>query len=539
MKSVDIGNSWKHEIALVLCYAIACILVDPQGEFPLNDGWAYAKSLFELHTNDCLVITEWQTIPMVPQMLVGYVLIVVNGAFSFFILRLSSILIVGVLIPVLYRKLNSLIDDKTTRFWICILLFFNPLVFQHSLMFMPDSVQMTLGLMAFLSFNKFYKTAEKAQFWWAIFWLIVATSVRQSSIVVGIAFIIVQLFSIKSVKEKLMQSGIVLGACVIPLIVLSNTNYLLDVEFESYNYQMGNVMSQVFSLDWNVYLLAMYYLFNAVIALGLFAIPLAISSFRSILPRTLFYIILLSLIVITIKTILTNNPLPFSGNVVNPEGLGPHIMTGAISYEKPMGLVGKVLWFLLNWISLTGLGLALIKLKKMIAGGIRQFVGNHYQLAFCVIILVIYTIPVSLSYFSDRYLIFIVPYALIIACILFETRSVKEVKTLIVVSAVIAVLLVSDYFSIQRTRWQALDYLTNDLKIDAKQIDGGFEFNAWYLFDFDKYLANTSDRWWWIEGDKYIVTTVKVNEYVTLKEFNESRFLGLIHNTVYILKRIE
>ena len=41
-----------------------------------------------------------------------------------------------------------------------------------------------------------------------------------------------------------------------------------------------------------------------------------------------------------------------------------------------------------------------------------------------------------------------------------------------------------DYLSWNRVRWQALHNLMQEPQISPNDIDGGFEFNGWYLYDY-------------------------------------------------------
>jgi len=54
---------------------------------------------------------------------------------------------------------------------------------------------------------------------------------------------------------------------------------------------------------------------------------------------------------------------------------------------------------------------------------------------------------------------------------------------MIVVSTGLAVALTHDYFTWNRARWSAARQLMAEEKVEAWDIDCGYEFNGWYTYD--------------------------------------------------------
>jgi hypothetical protein len=144
--------------------------------------------------------------------------------------------------------------------------------------------------------------------------------------------------------------------------------------------------------------------------------------------------------------------------------------------------------------------------------------------------------------FFDRYMIPLAFSVIIITGILLGEISRKKLLVGIGITTgfmIVSALLMSDYMNWQRTRWQALDYLTDDLKIEKNQIDGGFEFNAWHQiaqmspFNFDK----REKSWWWVDEDNYLIASGDFIGYHKFKAFPCERWISSSTDTLFILEK--
>jgi hypothetical protein len=82
---------------LTLVWLVIVFLVNPVGDFPLNDDWAYAKAVQSLLRGD-LQLTDWAPASQIAQIAWGALFCLPFG-FSFTALRLSTLVLgwVGVL----------------------------------------------------------------------------------------------------------------------------------------------------------------------------------------------------------------------------------------------------------------------------------------------------------------------------------------------------------------------------------------------------------------------------------------------------------
>src|SRR5216684_2548164 len=120
--------------------------------------------------------------------------------------------------------------------------------------------------------------------------------------------------------------------------------------------------------------------------------------------------------------------------------------------------------------------------------------------------------------------------------------SVPAVVTL-ALCGVFSVAGTHDYLSWNRVRWQALNNLMQEQHVSPKQMDGGVEFNAWYLYsrsypnpllsvdiDWNKKPESMERKpaptksWWWVASDDYVVTFGPVPGFTELKCYQFQRW---------------
>jgi hypothetical protein len=111
----------------------------------------------------------------------------------------------------------------------------------------------------------------------------------------------------------------------------------------------------------------------------------------------------------------------------------------------------------------------------------------------------------------------------------------------IFIIGVLSVCAAHDYLSWNRTRWEALRYLMHEKHVPPAMIDGGFEFNGWYLYreDYQKSKEDSAKSWYWVEGDTYAVALGKAPGYRVVRQYYYNRWLSLDRGSVYILEKQE
>jgi len=162
----------------------------------------------------------------------------------------------------------------------------------------------------------------------------------------------------------------------------------------------------------------------------------------------------------------------------------------------------------------------------------------------------IYLVPVSILTLADmafdRYVLCLVPLAIVILFLLVSDVGPAKAGTLARPSAVASLILYGafsiagthDYLCWNRARWQALNNLTTEQRIRPGDIDGGFEFNGWYLYE-PNYRAIPGKSWWWVVRDNFMITFGPVPGFTEMKRYHFRRWLPPGEGSILILRKTQ
>ena len=130
-------KTFNHLLLIALSYVILILLVNPAGDFPVNDDWAYARSVLSLVEDGEFHLLDWGAMTLITQVLWGSLWIKLFG-FSFEVLRFSTIFLGFIALAGCYFIILCL-GKKT---WIAttgtLVLMVNPLFLVLSNSFMTD-----------------------------------------------------------------------------------------------------------------------------------------------------------------------------------------------------------------------------------------------------------------------------------------------------------------------------------------------------------------------------------------------------------------
>jgi hypothetical protein len=82
----------RYQIGLLLFWVLLILIINPIGDFPLNDDWCYGKSVKTLYEEGYLKLYNWGEMTLVGHVFYGYLFTKVFG-FSFTVLRCSTLLL--------------------------------------------------------------------------------------------------------------------------------------------------------------------------------------------------------------------------------------------------------------------------------------------------------------------------------------------------------------------------------------------------------------------------------------------------------------
>jgi hypothetical protein len=528
----------------LLLFLAAEVLINPLGNFPLNDDWTYAKEILNFNNSGKIKFSDWHsTINLVP-FFCGILLTKIFG-FSFTLLRFFNIflMICSVLAFDRIQKCFKISGQK--RLLGCLLFLFNPLTLSLCNTFMPDMAVLFFSLLSFLFVIRYMISENKLFYILFVIASITASFCRQTAVIIPLVFSISWIIYYPKSIQNTVKAILPFILNLLLLATFQRIAIAENILGSMYNYQFYNIISALFHPSIEGLKHFLYYFTTSTLSLGIFILPLTASAFRSFFKwfrsaNIIYSALFTSYFFMLISRIaLTGNFFPFAGNILYHIGIGPVIMSGFDSQASIMlSPFWKITWLL---ISLAG-GLSFCVFAKIVFTRLKSVLPlysiNSFALTMLVLLVIFYLFPICLNYANDRYLLFLLPFCILIFFISCEIEIKKLLFYLLLIPVTIfSVLATHDYMSINSARWQAGNYLTEDLKISSDHINGGFEFNGWYTHGMGAYDPSHKGTWWWVVDDTYTISPVIKDGCYKERAIPFSRWLHLDHEMMYVLKK--
>lgn len=493
MKLLNLIIKNKDEICLSLLWLFIIIIVNPVGDFPLNDDWCYAKSVKTLMEDGYLKLYNWGEMTLVAHVYWGY-FFTSFFSFSFTVLRWSTLLLGGASIIGIYRLCKEM---KTSR-WIgiiCALLcMVNPIFMGLSFSFMTDVPFYCITIWTFYFFIKALHTNDWLFLILAILFCCWAFLIRQIALVFPLAWMFSVLLTQKRTKTIVLKS-------LIPIFILAilyfGYTYVMKSEGilqERYNNKLYLLFSMIKEITVKRLINIFGYFFLSIAYIGFLLAPIHLFHLNKINYRKLRIWIVLFVLLITVILIYTGKAIPSLDNIWIDFGIGPTTLSDFSGNftETPSPNAPKILWWFITLIGVLSSVVLLFKFKDIFQKFInRSKIDNSAVFSF--LYFAIYATPFLIVGFYDRYLLALLPAVIIILCVQYNkepSRHFKRFSLLFVfVMGTFSVCATHDYLSWNRTRWEVISQL-KESGVRLDYIGGGVEYSTWYFF------SEEDDRWW-------------------------------------------
>jgi 4-amino-4-deoxy-L-arabinose transferase-like glycosyltransferase len=552
-----VNNDTKNLFLIIAIWVIMVIAVNPAGDFPLNDDWAYGYSVKVLLEQGDLNFSGWTATNLVAQVFWGALFSLPFG-FSFTALRFSTLFlgIIGVLAAYgLFREVES---PPQLALLGALLIAVNPIYFWLSNTFMNDVPFAVIATVSLYLLLRGLKKDSPTEIVIGLIFAGIAILTRQVGLAIPMVFSCAFL-----IKEKFSWRNLVIAA--IPIMF----GFGLQIGFQTWLHltsriplkfgnQIDTMMTEIshgpHNVIYNYFTITLFTL----VYLGLFLFPILLLLFFTRLQQLSIWnrILSLSTVVIISSAIMATlsfdyGLMPLRGNILVDFGLGPVILKNS----RPI-LAPRLFWVILTAVGSVGAILILqylfLALKQIINSCLRpEIATKRWIMIFVIAAITISYLPLGFLGlgpfgFYDRYLIFFLP--LLLMLILISTTNLshwqQNHKWISIASAMLicygafTVAGTHDSLTWNRLRWQTLHTLMEEKEISPHQIDGGFEFNGWYLYD-DKYEYDPTfeKSWYWVDGDDYVVSFNSLVGYKELERYPFSRWLPWGQESILVLRR--
>lgn len=546
-------------LALSCIWIVMALLVNPVGNFPLNDDCVYGRTVHHLVTGGRLQFT-WEYAVFIAQVLWGALFCLPFG-FSFTALRVSTLCLGLLGILATYRVLVEAGVSQSVAFIGALLIAINPLYFVLSNTFMTDIPFFAFSMVSFIFFMRVIRFEKKRDIIIASLFACIATLIRQYGIVIplsfGIAYFAGHGINRKTARAALFPAILVMSVFVAYYKWLQMTQGIPT----SYSFVFNKLILVLREPVINLIYKMAYIGKTAFIYLGVFLFPLLLLYVASKWEKCpkgqrfwLTFVWSVISIVLMARLLFWNHKImPLTKNIWYDFGLGPPLLRDEFVLQLPhLYRAPPILWLSITVVGVFGAAILLQNLCSIIGGLFRHTKVSKPAAEKRSDILVISEYSIYLTFlglaflsikaFFDRYLIFLLPLSiLIIRPIHLRVKHwlFFVVVVLCVIYTIFTVAATHDYLSWNRARWKALHYLTEESNISYKKIDGGYEFNNWYGYNIDtwhelSYMPGERKN----SDNEYVVSFGPIIGYKEIRRYPYKRWLSFSgEGNIFILHR--
>jgi len=547
---------------LTVFWLMSLVVVDPTGNFPLYDDWSYALTVKHLLATGTYQPTGFAAMTLIVNVLWGGAFCLLAG-FSFVVLRFSTLFASWLGILSVYWLMRECRQPRGVTLLATLVFAFDPAYYFLSNTFMTDVLFIDLTVFAAIFFLKDLERRSNARLFMATIFSLAAVMSRQIGLAVPLAFAIVSILQQGGKARAACRAVMPLILCVVALIGfeqwLARTGRLPAL----YNYKtetlveaIGHPAKLAGVFAHSCYLCLMY--------LGFALSPILCLSLPRLRSNHKHWWVLCAWLAAALTGLTIVNGLcgkgftmPLSNNVVHRSGLGPLTLRDAF-FVNTTPMLPEFFWLAVTMISVAGATILASRIIFLAGGAVRKLLpfqldSNEAGGLFLVLAGVVYLLPFFINGFVDRYLLPAVPF--LMAGVLIhlpqsaaQTRPQPRAMLAGFAPAKLtgALLLAGfigygvcgtrDYLAWNRARWVALNDLMQKDKVLPSAIDGGFEFNGYYLYRPD-YKIDPKKSWWWVDDDDYLITFHPTTNYSVYRTYPYTHWMPPYTGTICVLKR--
>ncbi|MBN2307485.1 MAG: glycosyltransferase family 39 protein [Candidatus Hydrogenedentes bacterium] len=549
-------------IPLLLLFLVTVVLVNPRGDFPLNDDWLFAKSVQTLLKEHRLVRHPFAAPSAAPQILWGALAAALFG-FSFTALRATTLLVAALGCWAVARCARACGLSRNAALLCGALVLCNPLFVNLSFTFMTDVPFFTLMAFSALFSLRALRSGRARDVCLASAFGGAAFFLRQFGVCAGGAYALAA-----ALVSYQRRQRIPLRHCVAFLAPWLAAGLLFLIWRAA---QEPRAPGHDFSAgrSWP-FRIALCFSYAAVITtyMGLYVLPAAWARASQLVTRRERWrpaqwagFGAFTALAASFLLFVHCRPLPVLYNILYDLGTGPLLLRYAQYVYRGWAPVHIGDW----WWAITLLAVAaggvlvadLIHRCRLRPGepvsdappqADGPFAGGQgWFLFFWAALVTASSYNPFVSCAFDRYTLPVLIPAAVLCAGGLTPRLPKAGKALLGLTLALfylfSVAAAHDYLAWNRARWAGLDYLRNEVGAPPERIDGGYEFNGMYTSDTFMELHDTrdfyerGDKEWWVLDDTYAVSFFLREDYEEIARMPYFAWLGMERRYIFVLKR--
>jgi len=546
----DTRATLRWTLLLLGGWLLAAVLVNPIGDFPLDDDWSYGLTVRTLLTSHRLHLTDFTSMPLLPQVLWGWLFCLPAG-FSFTALRVSTLVAAAGGLWLVFHLGRQLGLRPGPAALLAAVVGFNPLYFALSFSFMTDVPFTVLAVAAIAAFVTAWTRHRPGWFWTGVALTTLATLLRQLGLAVALGASLAESVRLGKVRARAWAPL----AASLAALTLWTVALRLWVGLPAYYRAPEQLLLDQARLGvWSTLKRIAFTAGETFAYVGLFTLPiqrlLPPARLTAPSPRvaTIARATAIAAGVASAATlVLRKAAMPLTGNILTNLTLYPVMMPGA----DHLPTAPLWVWRVLTAVAVVG-GALLV--ERLVVGlswlaphrtdllrpdpvvGLFLFgCGAWYLLPF---------LPMPSPGFYDRYFL---PLIVIAALLAVWTASrvphaasrsgVAAAAAAVALCVLFAVPAMHDTLALNRARWQAVHWATAEDGLPPRAVDGGFEVNGWYYFANGARLTAPTTAWHHPAHPQAIVALSPLAGYRAIRTFSFPRWLPPGAGRVYVLMR--
>ncbi len=551
----------RDHLLLILVWCAAIALVNPRGDFMINDDWAFTRAMERFIAEGSIGSTGWgpSWAPGGPSLLAH---LLWARLFTFFlglsptVLRIS-VLVAGILGSLAFYRLALVSGaSRSISLFATFTLIFNPLFFSQCFTFMTDVTFISFAMASMLFLYLGHERNVQAYTILGFAFALSSVLTRQIGLVIPVAYLLVSGLQ-NSFRDSRWSKHLLycLAFVVLPWILyeifLFRTGGTSFIEHQIIHEIFRRPLAKGL-FDYSIKLVAE--LGIGILYVGILTSPVIVilkEHFLSFKAYKIFALTTAAIFVALYAGRLTGwiyFPEVFHRNVIYNFGIGPILLKDVyiLGMDGNCALPLFLYLILLYWAVLSGAGLlclAWISCGRLFSRHEGQDRPSAFLPAFTAVAALLYTAIILLTGFHDRYLI---PLCMLVLVWLISDPSLQfknniRLKslvpglTLLVLTAGFSIAGTHDFLSMKRSLKQAQDYVQFKLGSSPCTFDGGLEFNGYHCYKSDA-KPGEGLSWWWVGREDYLLTLNALAGYKSIMQFPFNRYLG-VDGQIHVLVR--
>jgi 4-amino-4-deoxy-L-arabinose transferase-like glycosyltransferase len=530
---------------LVLVMAAGALVMQPLGDFPLNDDWAFGLPVKWLVERGRLEFTDWQAMTLIGQVALGGAVTHVTG-FSFSALRVLVLVLGAATVVLTYALARSVGSSRMNAAFAAALLMCNPIFVTMSASFMTDVPFLFSCVLAMFLFATYQ--AKRTLGWLVLAWLAVllACSIRQLGIAVAFGFVACR-WTMRGAdkhwwRDSVLPTVLMLGALVAFPQVLKATIGVPSLYSTSTD-QLRTAFQGLLALRLGYIRAALEKGSVVLMYTGLCLAPWLLLTWqrrrtsRARISNGALLVALAALVTAGLHA--TGKLMPLALNTLIDMGLGVRTLPG----EQDLPQAPPWFWALVTWVAVCAVLAGLAALPRWLRSWPSTEPHARGMTVLLLVTAAFYNVPflfMSGSLWFDRYVLLNIAIGavLLARCTSspIQPRLAQASALVLAASFVFSIIGTHDYLEWNRQRWAATLHAESVLGASPEALDGGFEYNNFRerLHKNERRPAGsvTIER----PDAKYRISLAPLDHHAVVKVFEAQTWLPTSPTKIYLLE---